>query len=345
VPAVSKCLALECGQRPDVTSTDILSSISRAFVALDDNLLQGAKHDVSWSSALSPQAVDNVTRVFSGSCALLAIFDPKTSLLRVACTGDSRAVLGRWDPVEEKYVTIPLSVDQTGFNQSEVERITKEHPGEDDIIDPKTGRLLGMAVTRAFGDHRWKWADDVVKAAQYKFFGYPPRPNSKTPPYMTAEPVITETEIRRGDNPPVDDGKADFLILASDGLWDRMSSECAVEIVEKWLEAKKRGNGRVSPEPRQYYQSHPLHGPDSGAKYDVEEGKYPTWKVEAKYYAIEDENAAGCLARNLFGGTRRELVNSVLAYEAPLSRYVRDDTTIVVVFFDRPSESGKEKEK
>ena len=84
---------------------------------------------------------------YAGSCCLLSIFDPNTSLLRVACVGDSRAVLGSADPVTGKYVATALSEDQTGFNPKELERVRKEHPGEKKVINVKTGRVLGLAVS------------------------------------------------------------------------------------------------------------------------------------------------------------------------------------------------------
>lgn len=59
-----------------------------------------------------------------------------------------------------------------------------------------------------------------------------------TPPYLTAEPVVTTTNIER---------KGEFMIIATDGLWDCMSNEQAVKLVEMWLQAKKDGNFNVQP--------------------------------------------------------------------------------------------------
>jgi len=337
IPYVSKALSK---LNRFSTDYDINDTIAKSFLQLDDQMFTNAKTQAAWQPPLSARGFEAVLPVISGSCALLAMFDPKSSILRVACVGDSRAVLGRWDPVEEKYVAMPLSRDQTGFNESEVERVKKDHPGEDDILDPSTGRLLGMAITRAFGDHRWKWPDEIIQQIQYKFWGSRPRPNSRTPPYMTAEPVITETEIERGDGPG---SKADFLIMASDGLWDTMSNETAVKLVQLWLEARDRGNGKVAQDPQlePNKRAAPYGAPEPGVTYDSEAKQYPTWEVEPQYYAIEDETAGACLARNAFGGTRRGLVTGVLAMPSPISRNVRDDTTIIVVFFDRVPDEDK----
>jgi pyruvate dehydrogenase phosphatase len=69
-------------------------------------------------------------------------------------------VLGRADESGE-YIAVPLSVDQTGFNPLEVARVNSEHPSEEGIINEKTGRIHGLAVTRAFGDARWKWTGSI----------------------------------------------------------------------------------------------------------------------------------------------------------------------------------------
>lgn len=64
-----------------------------------------------------------------------------------------RAVLGRQNEAGD-WEAVVLSVDQNGYNMDEVARLQSEHPNEPDMI--KDGRLLGLAVTRAFGDGIWK---------------------------------------------------------------------------------------------------------------------------------------------------------------------------------------------
>ncbi|KAL1612809.1 hypothetical protein SLS60_001038 [Paraconiothyrium brasiliense] len=337
-PSLSRALS---NLSPTSTSSVIHSTIKNVFTNLDDEIMTRAKHAANWFPAANAAAISALTPAFSGSCALLAAFDPEQSKLRVACVGDSRAVLGRWDSSERKYVAQPLSVDQTGFNETEVARIKEAHPDEEDILDPKSGRLLGLAVTRAFGDHRWKWDNTLITQLQSKFWGTAPRPQSKTPPYLTAEPEITETDIVRAD-PKDKSARSDFMIMASDGLWDHISSEHAVECVERWLEAKERGNGKVSQDPTiQQPIFNRSFNVDEGVEYDAESGQQVSWKAEPQYFAIEDDNAAVCLARNAMGGTRRGLFLGLLSIPGPLCRYAVDDTTVMVVFFDRISSEGK----
>lgn len=327
---------------------EIENTIKETFLRIDKQIMDSARTAANWFPAANAAAIAALTPAFSGSCALLAAFDPEKSILRVACTGDSRAVLGRWDPPSNAYTCIPLSVDQTGFNAAEVARLAAAHPDEPDIIDPKSGRLLGIAITRAFGDHRWKWDNEFIKSVQCKFWGTSPRLGSKTPPYMTAEPEVTETDIIRVAPGARGTTKSDFMIMASDGLWDRISSEHAVACVQEWLDAKHRGGGSVLADPRLlanppvYPSSMTL---DPGVTVDPANNEDVDWKATPEYFAIEDENAAVCLARNAMGGKRRGLFMGILSVPGPLGRNAVDDTTVMVVFFDTLGEGGNEKAK
>lgn len=251
----------------------------------------------------------------AGSCALLTIYDPASSTLRTAVAGDSRAVLGTWSPGTNSHSAQALSEDQTGFNEAEVARLSHLHPGETEkIIDPASGRLLGMAITRAFGDHRWKWPTELIRKAKTDFFGTSPRPKYATPPYMTAEPEVTTVQVRTDD----------FAILASDGLWDHISSEDAVSCVSTWL-AEARGNKK--PDVREA----------SEPQLVMDKEDWLSWKSTPKDFVFEDgDNAAVCLVKNAFGGRRRELFRGAMTSRDPLSRYVRDDVTVMVIFFRRP---------
>ena len=324
----------------------INQSIQQTFVRVDDEMMNRAKHAGNWYPAGSGAAITALGPAFAGSCALLSMFDPEKKKLRVACVGDSRAVLGRWDPAEQKYTCQALSKDQTGFNEDEVSRVNAEHPDEEGLFDPETGRLLGIAITRAFGDHRWKWDSDIITQCKYKFFGSRPRPNSKTPPYMTAEPVITETDVVSVDAGGKQRGeRSDFMIMASDGLWDRISSEHAVLLVEQWLASRARGNGSVHEDPlKSPVRFPPKLQADPSVTYSIEEDEMLDWKATPEYFSIEDDNAAVCLARNAMGGTRKGLFMGLLSIASPYSREAVDDTTVMVVFFDKLGE-GKEEGK
>jgi len=176
--------------------------------------------------------------------------------------------------------------------------VVAEHPGEDAIIDPRTGRLLGIMVTRGFGDARWKWPAEALQDAVVKFLGKPPRPNYKTPPYMTAEPVITMTQIEPGD----------VLILASDGFWDRVSNENASACLEMWIQEKSKRNKLASINDLSESPKLDLAGPGP-----VDLGRINEDNMSPEQFVLEDENCATHLLRNALGGKKRGLFCSVMS--------------------------------
>jgi len=111
--------------------------------------------------------------------------------------------------------------------------------------------------------------------------------------------------------------------MASDGLWDNLTNDQAVELVAKWLASRGAGSKKSdtlkeSFEPlidmSQYYLQ---------IKSLAKEGKT----------ALQDDNVAVHLARNALGGGDPELISSIMAFTPPWSRWVRDDITVQVVFF------------
>lgn len=71
----------------------------------------------------------------------------------MACTGDSTACLKQQRP-DGRWEAMTLLVDQTGKNREEIVRLYKEQPNKEHIV--RKGRVLGIAVSRAFGDGQWK---------------------------------------------------------------------------------------------------------------------------------------------------------------------------------------------
>jgi pyruvate dehydrogenase phosphatase len=73
-----------------------------------------------------------------------------------------------------------------------------------------------------------QWSREIQQRLREEYLGNGPRKNCLTPPYFTAEPEITTTTIRKGD----------FVVLASDGLWDCLTNEEVVGLVGGWLETR-----------------------------------------------------------------------------------------------------------
>ena len=276
------------------------------FNIVDDALVQKAAQE-ALAADTREVALDHLSLARSGSCAILAFYDSCTRLLRVANVGDSRAVLGRRvsssDGSGHYYAVYELTVDQNGHNPAEESRLLSQHPGE---LIIQRGRVLGWGVSRAFGNGTYKWPLSVQEQLVKRKLIYPPPPNVKTPPYLIAEPEVTTIEVRPGD----------FLILASDGLWEWMTNEDAVGLVGWWLDEKPPGS-KVSGQgaPRTLLPKElPVRGDHDP---DAVRVRIPNTEP---YYVNIDENAATHLVRNALGGADEELRRRLLEMEAPESR-------------------------
>lgn len=295
----------------DATGLNIDQAITNAFVSLDRDIMDLGAKAASGPSYLN-DAMSQLGPAYSGSCALVSYYHSDSRVLKVACVGDSRAVLGRRN-VSGGWDATALSADQTGNNPQEVARLQREHPDEPRML--KAGRVLGLAVSRAFGDSRWKWTRDLQEQAYRRFFGPRIVEPLLTPPYLTAEPIITTTKI--------EPGKGDFVIMASDGLWERLTNEQAVELVGRWLE--KHDPSRRVPPPNL------AAPPTAWSKKHVSTRKNPDpymayadrQSADETHFVVADENAATHLARNALGGGDEDKLCGLLTPSPPYSRNLR----------------------
>ena len=261
---------------------------------------------------------------YAGSCALLVAYDPKSSVVYIANTGDSRAVLARKSTEESEptYVCVAASHDHAAADASEVERVKALHPDEPDLITKKEGdceRFVGIAVTRAFGDARWKWPKEVVEQCMKEYSGKPVPPGVVSPPYLEATPEVKTVTVQKGD----------FMILASDGLWNHLSSEDAITAVAMWIKGNESGKLRNNEERRETAIDGGPAIVDKAEGISFEEFA----KVKPECFVVEDENVATHLVRNAFGGSQRQRFTGVMTVDAPQCRTMRDDVTVQVIFF------------
>ena len=155
---------------------------------------------------------ENINSLFSGSTCVSVIFTPEK--LIVPNIGDSRAVLGRYDKTTNSYKAIELSRDHKPTEKDEVKRII-ENEGriqpfteEGEFVGPqrvwlKDEEVPGLAMTRSFGDR-----------------------------VAATVGVISEPEIKEFDF----DENDKFMIIASDGIWEFISSQECVEIIKEFYE-------------------------------------------------------------------------------------------------------------
>lgn len=295
--------------------------------------------------ALRKSAYDSLLPALSGSCALMVYVDSARRDLYVACTGDSRAVAGYWDERMQHWEFEPLSVDQTGRNPDEVRRLQREHPAEAGHVIMRGRVLGGLEPTRAFGDARYKW-DRGVQVRMYDAFvpggstaaRAPPR-LLETPPYVTAEPVVTHRRIAAPDGERSLMGSPTrelrFIIMASDGLWDLLSNAEAVSLVAGHLAGLK---GDVPAADLLQRCFAPPSAPAEPAHKPLRR------TAAAQTYAFVDDNLGTHLVRNALGGAARDRVAGLLAIPSPESRRYRDDITVNVILFHRDARQKEQPE-
>ena len=302
-------------------------AIKRAFLQLDDDIVSGGLKAVAENLGSRSEIIADITPAVHGSMAVLAAYDPSTATLRVASVGDSSAVLGRPPSSSSSgtgWLALPLAVSHSlSTNAAERERLLADHPGEPQLI--VNNRVLGLPVSRAFGDLRWKWPAEAIDTASDKFYCPPQRPHYLSPPYLRAEPDINTVTVRPGD----------FAVLASDGLWDSVSHENAVACLGLWIDETNRRaatgqaplDGKPGPE---CADSVPIEGLTESHAQVPEAWK---WTLRPEDFVVEDGNAATHLIRNALGGKRREQFTTIMTVLPPSTDDARDDITVQVLFF------------
>jgi pyruvate dehydrogenase phosphatase len=153
----------------------------------------------------------------------------------------------------------------------------------------------------------------------------PPPSSFKTPPYVTATPVVTHRDFDFGSVArPSKSPASRFVVLATDGLWDKLSSEDVVALVGGHLKGLKGVIPKTAlPE---------LVPTTSGAP--TVEGKDKQRNNIRGSWSFEDENVSSHLIRNAFGGGDVEGLRRLMSIPAPFARSHRDDTTVTVVWWE-----------
>ncbi|KAF9481840.1 protein serine/threonine phosphatase 2C [Pholiota conissans] len=335
----------------------VSQAIENAFVNFDNELLQAplrvlanniSPEDYKTKTvpdlSQHPLSLTTMLPAISGICALMAIFDTAHHDLYVACVGDSRAVAGVWQPTSNgqgQWRIEVLSEDQTGRNPSEIARIQSEHPKDEEDYVIREGRVLGgLEPSRAFGDARYKWpraVQDVLSEAFMVGNGKPLRPPPalfKSPPYVTARPVVTHRKMSLSSTsgPETLENTKRFLVLATDGLWDQLSNEEVVGLVGGHLSSLK---GKISK------SDLPNLVPTASGSQGVNGKKERTINKEGSW-TFTDSNISAHLIRNAFGGGDEQALRRMLSIPPPHSRRYRDDVTVTVICWEDGNEAQAE---
>jgi len=157
--------------------------------------------------------VPTIDTKFSGSTCVTIILT-KNKIIS-ANAGDSRAVMGRH--INNKWLSIELSHDQKPNNPGEKERILS-HGGRIEAYKDENGGDFGPPRV-------WLKYEDVPGLAMSRSFGDEVAASVGT----ISEPEIEEYEITEEDK---------FIIIASDGIWEFISSQECVDFIKDFYEKK-----------------------------------------------------------------------------------------------------------
>ncbi|KAK7390720.1 hypothetical protein VNO78_18750 [Psophocarpus tetragonolobus] len=186
--------------------------ISKAFLETEEEFL----------SVVEKQWLQKPPLASVGSCCLIGIIC--SGELYIANAGDSRAVLGRMDETTKEIKAVQLSDEHNASLESVREELHLLHPNDPQIVVMKhqVWRVKGLIqISRSLGDAYLKKAEFNKAPLLSKFRLSEPFEK----PILKAEPAILVQKLCPQDQ---------FLILASDGLWEQMSNQEAVDIVQSY---------------------------------------------------------------------------------------------------------------
>ncbi|KAL4556814.1 hypothetical protein LXL04_034977 [Taraxacum kok-saghyz] len=186
------------------------SVIRQAYLATEEQFL----------SLVETQWLSNPKMASVGSCCLVGIIC--NGVLYIANAGDSRAVLAR----EEKSINglkgVRVSEEHNAKFESIREELRSLHPDDPNIVVLKHNvwrvRAL-IQISRSIGDAYLKKPEFNREPLLPKFIL--PEPFSR--PILKSEPSVVVQKLTPED---------EFVILASDGLWDHLSDQEAVDLVK-----------------------------------------------------------------------------------------------------------------
>ncbi|KAJ6772883.1 PROTEIN PHOSPHATASE 2C 38-RELATED [Salix koriyanagi] len=183
--------------------------INKAFLATEEEFLSLVKNQ--W---LHKPQIASV-----GACCLVGVVC--SGVLYIANAGDSRAVLGRLERAIKEIKAVQLSYEHNASIESVREELHSLHPDDPHIVvlKHKVWRVKGLIqISRAIGDAYLKRAEFNREPLLARF--RLPEPFNK--PILKAEPTILVQKLYPEDQ---------FLIFASDGLWEHLSNQEAVDFV------------------------------------------------------------------------------------------------------------------
>ncbi|KAJ3177663.1 [Pyruvate dehydrogenase [acetyl-transferring]]-phosphatase 1, mitochondrial [Gaertneriomyces sp. JEL0708] len=246
------------------TPEAVSAALKTAFETLDQELLalparlipgfeaHTAASIAAMSESLRQELCNKIWPGFAGACAVVAYV--RGSDVWIAHAGDCAAVRVS----SQSDVPVFVTAEHSGKNKAEIERLKKEHPGEEDTVmivrpneEPSPGetevqpRVIGcLQPTRTFGDGHSKWSVDWQEKLQPIFDLHPVGrrysifEHCKTPPYVTASPDVTYLPNNQ---------KGSYVVLCCDGVTDYLKpAEITATIEKSQREPSSRDGGNLA---------------------------------------------------------------------------------------------------
>uniref|UniRef100_A0A0X3PZR8 [Pyruvate dehydrogenase [acetyl-transferring]]-phosphatase 2 n=1 Tax=Schistocephalus solidus TaxID=70667 RepID=A0A0X3PZR8_SCHSO len=292
------------------TATTVASILRRGMTRLDSDIITDGIPDTTQGLNKS------LLRIVLSGCVATSVYIPNSQdVVYVAQVGDCGAVLGRYlgdltpeAPPTALFPTPPTKSFPTAFkrnqwsaeflvrshtahNAADVGRLQAQHPIHEADLLISEDRLLGeLMPLRAFGDIRYKLPASTLKNIA-RLLGMPPNypvcPRFyHSPPYLVPTPQVVCRKLTPG--------RDRFIVLATDGLWDMLSPEEAVQVVAQHLID---------------YKGDPSH-------------------------AGPRDTAASRLIRTALGGESMDTSRIAMHLSVPanVARFYRDDITVLVIY-------------
>ncbi|KAF9621667.1 hypothetical protein IFM89_025578 [Coptis chinensis] len=155
-----------------------------------------------------------------GSCCLIGVICGGN--LYIANVGDSRAVLGKLVRATGEVLAVQLSAEHNAAIESVRQELHALHPDDSQIVVLKHNvwRVKGLIqISRSIGDIYLKKSEYNREPLYAKFRVRQPFRR----PILSSEPAVTVHKLQSHDQ---------FLIFASDGLWEHLSNQDAVDVVQ-----------------------------------------------------------------------------------------------------------------
>ncbi|EYU41653.1 hypothetical protein ABFS82_10G038400 [Erythranthe guttata] len=186
--------------------------IKKAFLATEEEFLSLVRQQWSVKPLLASV----------GTCCLVGLIC--NGILYIANAGDSRVVLGRANKTVRGVTPVQLSTEHNANLEPIRDELRSLHPDDSQIVvlKHKVWRVKGIIqVSRSIGDAYLKRSEFNREPLLAKFRVAEPFHK----PILSAEPSILVHKLQAEDQ---------FLVFASDGLWEHLSNQEAVDIVNSY---------------------------------------------------------------------------------------------------------------